>query len=304
MYVTKKIIGHEANLEKTQGLFFNGLAWLVVVACVYLPPLAQPKQLVVLTPLILLLGVPHGALDPIFVRQILHIQSNVAWVLFTLGYLSLASSVVVLWWCAPMLFLVLFLLVSIFHFSGDLVGNPPKIFRIFYGGAIILCPLALHSTQVSSLFEILVGANNANGFVLTLKWMAWPWAIAIGVVATLGIRQNTRCSAELLSVAALLIAAPPLLGFTVYFCCMHSARHILRVLNYSRQGTFKHLVAVAALPMLATLVAVAMGWHLLDELPIDTRITQILFVGLAALTIPHMIIVEQVRFSGWKLGRG
>ena len=303
MLGTKKLLDQDAIAVKTQGFVFNGFAWFVVVACMFLPPISQAKQLAVLAPLILLLGVPHGALDTIFVRQILHIESKIAWALFSAIYLSLAFTVVALWWFAPIFFLLVFLLFSAFHFSGDLAGCPPELFRILYGGAIVFCPLVLHSTEVSGLFEILVGSDNANGFVSILKRMAWPWVVAIGVIATVGFRQNMRCSTELFSVATLLVIAPPLLGFTVYFCCMHSARHILRVKNYSREGTFKHLGSVAALPMLVTLSGVAAAWYLLSGMPVDTRFTQILFVGLAALTIPHMIIVEQVRCSGWKLGK-
>ena len=42
----------------------------------------------------------------------------------------------------------------------------------------------------------------------------------------------------------------------------------------------------------------------LSNTPMDARVIQFIFVGLAALTVPHMALVERVRLSGWTLGRG
>jgi len=286
-----------------QGLAFSAVAWLSLVASLWLPRLDPQVQIALLSVVILLLGVPHGALDIVFVRQLTGLQSAAGWSLFSLAYLATAAAVVLVWWWAPGFFLAAFLLISALHFSGDPEGQTQPWFRMLYGGAIILCPLALHAAEVSRLFAFLAGEPAAQTIVAALQWAAWPWVGAIGVAAVATARRNLARSIELVSMTALLSLAPPLIGFTLFFCCMHSARHVLRTRDYCNAGTLRHLLRIAAWPMLVTVIGVATVVWLSDGKPLDMRLAQLLFVGLAALTVPHMAVVERVRFTGWVMGR-
>ena len=286
-----------------QGLAFSALVWLSLVASLWLPRLDAQVQLMVLAPVILLLGVPHGALDIVFVRQLTSIRSAAGWSLFTAVYLAATASVVVLWWIAPGCFLAAFLLLSACHFSGDPEGETPALFRMLYGSAIIFCPMTLHAVEVTQLFASLAGMPAAQVIVAALQWAAWPWVAAISLAAIAGAKRAPARSIELVSITALLTFAPPLIGFTLFFCGMHSARHVLRTRDYASEGTLGPLLRIAGWPMLATVAGVAIAWWLSDGKPIDMRLSQLLFVGLAALTVPHMIVVERVRFTGWMLGR-
>ena len=285
-----------------QGLAFSALAWLLVLACLWLPPLGAEAQLVMLSPVILVLGVPHGALDVVFARQLGGVRSLGGWSLFTTAYFAVASSVVVLWWLAPGIFLVTFLLISAFHFSGDPAGETPALLRMLYGGAVIFCPLTLHAEEVSQLFAFLAGLPAAQAIVEVLHRAAWAWVAAIGCASILGMRTASVRSIEMVSLAALLTFAPPLIGFTLYFCGMHSARHVLRTRDYSSAGTFHHLLRIALWPMLATVAGVGIAMACSNGRTLDVRLAQVLFVGLAALTVPHMIVVERVRLAGWGQG--
>jgi Brp/Blh family beta-carotene 15,15'-monooxygenase len=288
---------------RLQGLFFSGLAWLAILVIPWLPPLDTQAQLIVLSPIILLMGVPHGALDTVFARQFVGIRSIAGWGLFALAYVAAAAAVVGLWWIAPGFFLAAFLLISVFHFSGDPQGKTPALFRMLYGGAIVFCPLALHAAEVSEVFSYLAGVPAAQAMVAALQWAAWPWVVAIGIAAIAGARREPVRSIELVTVAALLTVAPPLIGFTLFFCCMHSARHVLRTRDYSNEGTLRALLRIAVWPMAMTVASVAFAWWLSGGSPLDMRLAQLLFVGLAALTVPHMIVVERIRLTGWMAGR-
>lgn len=288
---------------KLQGIFFSLVAWVVLLALPLLTYLSIEAQLLMLSPIILILGVPHGALDIIFARQYIGVRSIAGWGLFALAYLVAAVLVVGFWWVAPGLFLAAFLLISVFHFSGDPEGETPMLFRLLYGGAVILCPLLLHQAEVLEVFAYLAGMTNAKLIVTVLHWAAWPWVAAIGFVALASAKREPIRAVELVSVAALLIFAPPLLGFTIFFCAMHSARHVLRTRDYSYEGNLISLLRIASWPMLITFAGIVIAWWLSGGGSIDMRIAQLLFVGLAALTVPHMIVIEKVRLSGWMAGR-
>jgi len=290
------------NLQ-SQGLLFSVVTWLALLALPLLPHISIEVQLMVLSPIILFMGVPHGALDIVFARQFVGVRSITDWALFSLSYVAAAALVVGFWWAAPGFFLAAFLLISVFHFSGDPEGVTPALFRLLYGGSVILCPLVLHQSEVLNVFAYLAGVPNAQIIVALLHWAAWPWTIAIGVVAITGVRRHPIRNIELASVAALLILAPPLLGFTIYFCGMHSARHVLRTRDYSHEGNLRSLLRIAFWPMLITLAGVAIVWWISYDSPLNMRLAQLLFVGLAALTVPHMLVIEKVRLTGWMVGR-
>ena len=54
--------------------------------------------------------------------------------------------------------------------------------------------------------------------------------------------------------------------------------------------------------MLAAAVGVAMAVGHSGDKPLGLRLAQLLFVRLAALTVPHMIPVAHVRLAGWVSG--
>jgi len=255
--------------------------------------------LIILATLILLLGVPHGALDTIFAYKLYNIQKPRDWMLFTMIYLLLAALVVVVWWWAPMVFLILFLLISAGHFSGDPEEGTPHATRILYGGCVLLLPALLHSEEMGRLFGLLVGVEPALLLMPWIKLFALIWLPCVVLGAILLVWRDWLGAMEIGSVVLLSVAAPPLVAFTLFFCGMHSARHILRTIDYS--GTFSRrlLVLSAFLPMIGVVVVSALAWWLLKGKSLDERLIQIVFVGLAALTVPHMALVERVRYFGW-----
>ncbi len=280
-----------------QGLLFSFLAGLVSLASHVLGRLDPRAELLVLGLLILVLGVPHGALDLVLARRLYQLRSAKQRVAFVLAYLFLAALVVALWIHSPGLFLAVFLLISAVHFSGDPAEGTPLLARVLYGGAIMVLPTAQHASEVEGLLSLLVGNEPAMLLVGGLRPLAFAWLFGLVVAAALRLRSDPTTGLELLAVALLATAAPPLLAFTVFFCLMHGVRHVLRTVAHG--GAARGVLLEGFGPMVAVLALASSAWMLSDGVPLDARILRPLFVGLAALTVPHMLVVERIRLAGW-----
>jgi Brp/Blh family beta-carotene 15,15'-monooxygenase len=203
---------------------------------------------------------------------------------------------------APAGFLLGFLVISAAHFSGDPAEGTSLPVRVLQGGCVLILPALLHEGEMGRLFALLAGQDAADTVMPLIRLLAWIWLPSVLLAVIQRTRRDRRGALETGSIALLSIAAPPLVSFTLFFCGMHSARHILRTIDYSGSASTRLLFAATLLPMTGVLIASAAAWHFLAGTPVDARVVQIVFVGLAALTVPHMALVERVRFSGWLKG--
>lgn len=290
------------NALRIQGLAFSVGAIVLAAVAVTAARFDPQVELIVVATLIVLLGVPHGALDTIFARQLYGIQTLGGWLRFAVIYVLLGASVVGFFMLAPSGFLIGFLLISMLHFSGDPAAGTPWLARALYGGAIIVLPTLLYAGEITRLFALLVGIDAATLVTPFLSLLAWPWLIGLALAAIQRLQKDWLTALEMGAVAVLAVLAPPLISFTVFFCAMHSARHILRTIDYSGRSSPRLILGATLLPMLGVLVASAATWYFLGGTPINGAIIQLVFVGLAALTVPHMALVERVRLSGWVTG--
>lgn len=287
---------------RVQGLAFCLITCLVVLAALFFEGSNSQFELIILAVLIVLLGVPHGALDTIFAYRLYNIKTVTAWAGFVCLYLALAGLVVGIWLLAPLLFLSGFIIISAAHFSGDPAEGTALVSRILYGGAIVILPALLHTNETARLFAFLIDKAAVDALMPWMRMLALPWAVALVLAAAFEGQRSWITGLEILSVGALSVLAPPLIAFTIFFCAMHSARHILRTSLYAGSASVRYLLLASAAPMIAVGLIAVFAWQVLGDTPIDARIVQIVFVGLAALTVPHMALVEQVRISKWRKG--
>lgn len=281
-----------------QSVFFIGVAIAALFLSMLLPPLDLHIVLLLVAFFVALLGVPHGAVDPIFAKKLYQLSSTLRWTVFLTCYILLACVVVLAWWYAPTFFLLVFLIVSVIHFSGDLRQGTSPLAQVLYGGASIVLPSALHQEDLGHLFTLLIGDARGHSLAFTLHILAWPWLAGLALESLRIFKTDRQTVLEMGAVTAIATLLSPLVSFTIFFCFMHSARHIVRTQIYTA-ASMRVLVSVAAGPLLGVVVLGGAAWVFFPSSEMDSRVIQFVFVGLAALTVPHMCLVERLRWARW-----
>ena len=287
-------------LLRQQGIAFSLLALVLSLWMTLFPAWNTSLETILLATLIFVLGVPHGAFDVIFAKRLYRLVSFGQWAVFCVSYVLLAAAVVGFWWVSPSLFLTAFLLISAFHFSGDLDDGTAAVLRFWYAGSMLIFPSWFHEAEVARLFSYLVAGDFAGQMASVLHTMALPWCVGLGVTLAWQWRANWFTTLEVASVSVLATVAPPLVGFTVFFCVMHSARHAVRTRAYAAELAWVDLLKSALAPMVACALAAVALWPTMSTMAFDEAVIRILFVGLAALTVPHMVLIERVRLTRWQ----
>ncbi len=239
-----------------------------------------------------LVGLPHGALDPVIAHRCGLIHDLRSSARFFAGYIILVALVVLFWLKLPSASLLLFLLISCIHFGRD--WKQKVSFGGFAYGAFVLgLPAWTAPEQVEQIFSFLIFQNIAGIPLIFLQ--------GLGVIGTLLLifdrgRLSRLTAGELLILTICAISFEPLWYFIAYFCGLHSPRHLITEFRTMRKETrFAAYVVMLALTILTLGIAAVSGSHLEKYYAnIDLAIYQIIFIGLAALTVPHMCLLEWV----------
>jgi Brp/Blh family beta-carotene 15,15'-monooxygenase len=241
--------------------------------------------------LVVVLGLPHGALDPWIAELAGLMGTRARRVAFNLSYVVLAAAVTTVWTLAPALTLLMFLVISAWHFSGDWGEGVGRLWRWLTGSLLLLLPIGFHTAEVAEIFELLSGERGA-GLALRLSIPGLWLILATAVVSVVSVfRGQWRTSIEFLALLVLAITAPPLVYFALYFCLLHSPRHLFGYFKMAGSTQRVRLIRMTVVYSAGSLLlAVPLVW-LWSDLGTESLLIRVTFIGLAALTVPHMILL-------------
>ena len=279
-------------------IFFN--------LCIFLSAfefLRNDDPLIICLFLILSMGISHGALDHLKGAKLLKIYNYRSTSLFYVSYIFVGLSVIIFWLIFPKLILILFLIVASYHFGkedSEFINSSANFEFIYFlkGCVIIAAPLIFHKSETLAIFEYL-NFEISESFLINNYFL---WLILIlGFIANIliSLSQNFEIKSLLLmdyiSILILNYFLNPLLAFTIYFCFLHSARHSFKLSNELNnksliEGFKKFTLKAIPLTILTAILFVISLIILKNYYVLDNAISKIIFIGLASLTFPHILL--------------
>ena len=280
-------------------IFFN---LCILISPLYLMLNFEPIILCLF--LILILGISHGALDNIKGKKLLKLFGYKSSFSFYLVYILISFLIITLWLIFPNIVLFLFLIVAAYHFGKeDTVFAFKRKFLIseclFFlkGSSVIVTPLLLQRNATNEIFQIL-NFNVFESAVFNDQFLIMLLCLSFLSSLFISNKKDTDIKGIMIMDFASLIILnfflTPILAFTIYFCFLHSIRHSITLifeLDKSFTSGIKKFVSRAIPLTFVTVVIFLLGIFFLNNFyTLDEAIYKVIFIGLASLTFPHILL--------------
>ena len=259
--------------------------------------------------LILSIGISHGALDNQKSKKLTQLY-NIKNSFFYLMYSVIVIGIITFWLLFPTISLIIFLIVASFHFGKEdtefLLYKINKLNIIFYflkGLLIIIAPLLFHFIETVSIFKLLLVEN--ENFYLFLEFIKNNHILLLAFVLSLMVNIyyfinnfkiiNFLIFFDFLSIVVLNYFLTPLFAFTMYFCFLHSFRHSISLIvelnnDNIKSGTLLFIKKAMPLTVLTAVFYIMSLYFLSNYYQLDNAILKVIFIGLASLTFPHILL--------------
>ncbi len=243
---------------------------------------------------IIVLGIPHGALDNEVARTALRPRfGRLWWPVFALPYLALSAAVLAAWHSVPLLALVAFLALSVLHFGAEDARAGSLVEKLVRGGLPIAMPSLAHPGATAAVLGTVAGVSFERlPSWLALASAAWLMVALVWAIGLLWLRRGDTLRLPAL-LALVFIVVPPLTAFAIYFVCVHAPAHTEALIaDGHRAPRVRGRLSAIVLALPLTTATILLGGALWPFYagPWQTRLMSLTIQGLAALTLPHMLL--------------
>lgn len=258
--------------------------------------------------LIALVGIPHGSIDHILFME----GRTMRPIHFYCLYIATMVGYAIVWYLNPLIALLIFLLLSAYHFGESqltkVLSENTKFKSTLYlvWGVNILAALVLYNiTEVVQIFsqyhdlKPLVGIFNKQIYT-NINVLTSLFLIGLGIV---GIRNKSISMETFLKELYILtlihisfILLPVLLGFTLYFIILHSAKVLIeeynfldfKIVNLNFKSFILKLLPLTVISLLGSLFLTGLIYFEI----ICMSYLLLFTILISVITLPHSIVMN------------
>jgi len=258
--------------------------------------------------LILTIGISHGSLDHIKGKKVLNFYKMNSILIFYISYLAISVFIILFWFFLPTITLSIFLLVASYHFGkedSEIMDTHDSVLLkfIFFikGSLVISAPLIFQFKETLAIFELLNFDIDyllllSDGGVIRIFFLSSLLSNMYFLIGRGNLLNNgILIFFDLFSINLLYYLLSPLAAFTLYFCFIHSFRHSVSLINQLDAKNFKkgfERFVTKALPLtvITAILFLFAVYFLSSYYVLEAAISKVIFIGLASLTFPHILL--------------
>ena len=263
--------------------------------------ISNKSQLIVGFILILTFGIVHGANDLLLIERINFNKKPLSLLKLLFYYLIVVGLGALLFWIIPWFALLLFIVVSGYHFGEQQWQNLEKsnVFKLFeftYGLFILLLLFIFHIKEVQEVIR------NITSITVSESYFSAGLAITTLLLLLLGVYFSRKLiefkrkwileTFYLLVFTVIFKVSSLIWGFAIYFILWHSIPSIInQVIYLNGEFNWKNFglyIKTAFAYWAVSLIGIAILYLLFK----DVKIFNALFFSfLAAITFPHVLVI-------------
>ena len=254
------------------------------------------NQLIIFSIPLIWPGLAHGSLDIYTAKRFNLIKTNKTLYLFLVIYISIPILFFYFWLIFPDLFFVVFLILSGLHFGiSDRESKFPfqkKLEILLRSLIIIILPIRFYIEEIREIFKFFFVSDNLIS--LLFYWSDFLFYIAILIFFFFLINFSLKkiylnLLVEIILIFFCFIYLKTLVSFFIYFCFLHSTRHLVYEklkLNLSFNKLF-----IKTLPM-TTLSCLFVFFLILIVIQNNILDLKYVVIALSSLTISHIFLIN------------
>ena len=243
------------------------------------------------------IGIPHGSVDHIVAFINPRARKFESKFVFYLTYVSLIILNIILWIISPFLGLLVFLIISCYHFGETQVigynSTDNKLLNFVVGANILLSLFLNNIAELQEILYIIPEFSNLDlsGFD-NVFFLLISVAILMLSIINFDIKRKVPLYAEMTILYMVFFHTDLLTSFTLYFGFCHSLPMLMLEFKEFKNDNFVKFY-LKTLPF--TILSIIFGFLLYqfnNDLLTSDNLILFVFIIISSLTLPHVFIMK------------